>query len=204
MTSSRQVAAQPASNGDHADAHMRGSSADSLNSDSLGRQIDPSERSTDGYGTSNTEEPQRPAASRAGHTLPDASLEDIVQVSAHPADCVFQCAARRNRLTFAEVCCCNMSGFAVPGPRQPHDRLRVVQGGRAAAMGGLQACGQRPWPHPRLVRHAGAPHDATSCPLQPLHAGIRMDVTVRKPGGAAAVQKRYALCDNQQPRVALL
>lgn len=90
MTSSRQVAAQPASNGDHADAHMRGSSADSLDSDSLGRQIDPSERSTDGYGTSNTEEPQRPAASQAGHTLPDASLEDIVQVSARPADCVLQ------------------------------------------------------------------------------------------------------------------
>jgi lysophosphatidylcholine acyltransferase/lyso-PAF acetyltransferase len=58
-----------------------GSSADSLSSDSLGRQVDPSDRSTDGYGTSNTEDVQWPASSRAGAQLPGSSLEELVTES---------------------------------------------------------------------------------------------------------------------------
>jgi hypothetical protein len=83
MTSGRQVAEEPQPNGNSfSAAHLHGGSADSLATDSLGRQIDPSERGTDGYGTSNTEEPQRPAAAaRGGALLPGTSLEDVVQES---------------------------------------------------------------------------------------------------------------------------
>ncbi len=80
MTSSRRVAEEPRQNGAAlSSAQLHGCSSTSLASDGLGRQIDASDRSTDGYGTSNTEELQRPA--RAGALLPDTSLEDIVQDS---------------------------------------------------------------------------------------------------------------------------